>query len=213
MIRRTVTVIIIAAVALTANVALAKDQGTGAAPVWAGSVYAFSHEAPTTNFASQAVIGLGYEMVGAMSKGSHWGWAIGGGYGIGGLKDESTSGSFSTTAQSTLTFYELRLGFDYYDDCCDEDWYCGPGFFYSSTNQTFKQTGNPDVKFDPVREYGFDPRIGGSMKLSDSLRLFGSTSMRIGYSSWDDKLTPGSESKLTGWRFDPTWRGGLSIKY
>jgi hypothetical protein len=207
------TVTALAAIACLATAAQAMEHAS--MPNWGGSIYFFGHNAPVSGGTAPAalgIIGLGYEMTGRLGAG-HWGWAVGGGYGIGGFKDKVTGSTTTSTDEISLTHYEIRLGFDYWDDCCDEDWYCGPGFVYESTTLTIKQTGFPDDKLKPYSVYGFDPRAGGAIKLgSSNMRLFGQMSMLLGYGSYKQTGTL-AELKQTGWFVEPSWRGGLRFVY
>ena len=209
------TAVALAALALSASAALAGD-GAGM-PGWGGSVYLFGQNAPFTTTGAFptniGIVGLGYEMTGRLG-GGHWGWAGAFGYGMGSIKDEVTSGGPTTTSEISATHYEVRLGMDYWDECCDEYWFCGPGLVYQSTKVTLKQTAAADQVSDPYKVFGIDPRAGGALKLgSGGMRLWGSMSMLLGRASFKDTSTPGTELKQSGWIVQPGWRGGLRFQY
>jgi hypothetical protein len=206
------TVAALAAIACFATAAHAmRDESSKGAPRFGLSAYLFGHNAPVlggTAPVTLGLIGLGLELNGGLGQG-HWGWAAGGGYGVGGFQDKVTGPSLSSTDEIDLTHYEIRVGFDYWDDCCDEYWYCGPGFVYESTTLTIKSTGQPEDKFKPYSVYGIDPRAGGAIKLGATMQLYAEMSMLIGYGSTKETNPSGAEFKQTGWFTQPGWRGGL----
>lgn len=202
----------LASIALCAALAFAAEGKAGNS--WGGQFYLFTREVPLPVALpiKQGVVGLGYTMNGKLGASPHWDWNAGFGYGIGNFKSESITGGVSSTSEISLTSWEARLGFDYWSDCCDEDWYCGPGFIYQSTELTSKNTGSPDQKYKPVKVIGIDPHMGGVIRISPNAGLFGAMDMVLGYMSYDETRT-GTEDKLNGWVNSVGWRGGLRLKY
>lgn len=208
----------LAAILLIAGVASAKGEmggGGGAANGFAGGIFIFDRDTPQLGVsfpAKMGIVGLGYEMTGKLGASPHWGWNASFGYGIGDLKEETSSAGTSSTDELSATHWEVRAGFDYWSDCCDQDWYCGPGFVYTSTKVTAKTTGSPDFDYEPVKVIGFEPRVGGQMKLGTNMRLFGTLSQLVGYASYDQTVS-GVEDKVNGWFTSTSWHGGLRLMY
>ena len=202
----------LASIALCAAFAFAADGKP--ANSWAGEFYLFTRDVPLPVLTplKQGIVGVGYSMNGRLGGSPHWDWNASVDYGIGSMKSEATTGGVTTTDELALTSWAVRLGFDYWVDCCDEDWYCGPGFMYLSSSLTEKSTGNPDNKFDPFKIIGIDPHMGGAIRLSPNASLFGGIDMLLGYGTYD-QTTAGTEDKLTGWFNSVGWRGGLRLKY
>jgi hypothetical protein len=216
LLRRMIPIFALAALAFSASFALAGggSSGSGAPNGWAGNIYIVSRDAPlpTSSLIKGGIVGLGYEMTGKWMSSPHWGWAASFDYGIGDLKETNTSGGISSTSELSLSSWSARFGWDYWDECCDEDWYCGPGFMYMSTSATDKSTGSPDQKINPLNVYGLDSRAGGAVKLFNNTRLFGSWDMLVGYGSYDQTQS-GTETKLNGWFTATSMRGGLRWMY
>jgi hypothetical protein len=202
----------LASIALCAALAFAADGKP--ANGMSGQFYLFTREVPLPVALplKQAVVGVGFTLNGKLGSSPHWDWNAGFDYGIGDFKGETTTGGVTNTSELSLTSWSARLGFDYWSDCCDEDWYCGPGFMYQSTVLTSKNTGSPDDKFDPIKVIGFDPHMGGSIRISPNAGLFGGMDMLLGYSSYDQTRS-GTEDKFTGWVNSVGWRGGMRIKF
>jgi hypothetical protein len=209
-------IITVAAVVLTCGVASAKNGmggGNGSSSQFDGGIFLYQREAPSPpDGGKNGIVGLGYEMTGRWAGSPHWRWNASFGYGLGDWKAEATTGGVSSTQEFSYTSWEVRLGWDYWSDCCDQQWYCGPGFAYMSTKATEKETGAADFDIEPMKVYGFEPRVGGQMKVGTKMSVFGGTSMLIGYGSYDQTVG-GDELKVTGWFTALSWRTGLRWTY
>lgn len=206
-----------AAILLIAGVASAKSGmggmnsgGGGPTTGLSGGIFIFDRDTPIPSSISTkaGVVGLGYEMTGKWGTSPHWGWDASFGYGIGDLKIETSSATASTSDELSLSHWEVRVGWDYWSDCCDQDWYCGPGFIYTSTSGTEKRTATADLDLDPVKVIGFEPRVGGQMKVGNNMKVFGQLSQLVGHQSYDQTIA-GEEDKITGWVTSTAWRGGV----
>jgi hypothetical protein len=191
----------------------AGDMSSGKANGNGLNIFIYSRDVPvplSPITLKQGIVGIGAEFSGA--AGPHWAWNIGGGYGTGDAKSEVTpSGGPTDKTELSLSEWEARLGLDYWSDCCDQDWYCGPGLIYLSSKLTEKVTGAPDVEFEPMKVFGLNPRVGGAMHMGKS-SIFGGMDYVIGYGSFDQTIT-GTEEKITGWYTSVGWRGGVRIKF
>ncbi len=212
---RTLAVVVLAPLLLASLAPVATAGSKNGQPDLSGGLYLFSRNVPvagsTSGTFNAGILGLGYQMNGRLGSTTPWGWSVNAGYGLGDEKATFTSVT-SSTNEVSLSHWDVRLGLDYYRDCCEDDFYCGPGLTYMSTTPTFKSTGNPDDKLKPTHLYGFDARLGGSIPLAGNMRLYGETSSFLGYGSYDE--TRGAEElKTTGWYTLETWRGGFRYKY
>lgn len=207
---------VLAALVGATRSALAADGDS--APKWAGGIYLFTQDAPVPSVLtggvspSTGIVGLGYEMNGRWGGSSHWGWNGSFGYGIGGIKDKQSDITGSSEDEITFTHWQVRLGMDYWNDCCDEEWYCGPGLIYMSTGGTLKSTGSPDFDLEPMKVIGLDSRVGGQMKMGARTRLFGGMSMMFGRSSWE-QTESGTKFEENGWVTSYSYRGGIRWNY
>lgn len=194
--------------------ALAQRSRASEGGMYSGNLYLFNRDVPIPAALpfQQSVVGIGYELDGRFGAGSRWGWGLTGYYGFGSWKEETSSGGASSSDELSLSHYGFRFGFDYTFDCCDDGFYCGPGFDFSSTKLTEKSTGSSDNELKPIYLYGLDARAGGAIPMGGRLRLFGETSEFMGYASYDETRA-GIEEKLNGWYRNTTWRGGLKIRY
>jgi hypothetical protein len=82
----------------------------------------------------------------------------------------------------------------------------GPGLEYQSAKVTLKQTGQPDEESESATTFGINGRIGGVMKLSESVGIVGEISNSLGFTSYevgDIKLTwmPNSINAFWGLNF------------
>ncbi len=191
------------------------EEGKGGADGLTGGIYLFSRDVPlpTSPTLKQGIVGLGYEMTGKLGSSPHWGWNGSFGYGIGSWIEETTpSGGPTDKTELNLSHWEARLGFDYWDDCCDQDWFCGPALIYSSSKLKAKSTGSPDFDYEPVKTIGLDSRAGGQFHLGTNARMFGAMDMITGYSSFKQTET-GTEVKIHGWSTSLGWRGGVRFHF
>lgn len=197
-----------------ASAALAADGD--AAPRWAGGIYLFTQDAPVPAIvgigARTGIVGLGYEMNGRWGGSPHWGWNGSVGYGIGGFKEKQSDITGSNEDEITFTHWQVRLGMDYWSDCCDQDWYCGPGLVYWSTGGTIKSTGSPDFDLEATKVFGVDSRVGGQIKIGTRTRLFGGMSMMFGRSSWE-QTESGTKFEENDWVTSYSMRSGIRFNY
>jgi hypothetical protein len=158
------------------------------------------------------IIGGGAQLNFPFGKSHHWMIAPGGTYGLGHDSDTQISGGSTTKSSSNVHTYTGFLDALYYSDCCDDDdWYCGPGFYYSSTSITDKFTGSSDVKINGIHSYGIQLTEGGGVPMGQKLVLFGGATERIGFTKFDDK-TSLSEEKLSAITHSLQFEGGLKVK-
>jgi len=203
--------LLLLAIACMARAAVA-EEGQGP-PKWAGSVYLWGGDTPIpTTLGKEGIIGLGYQLDMGMGPNSHWAWSANFGYGIGDLKEKITGPVTSTTNELSMSSYEIRLGADWWNDCCDKLWYCGPGFVYQSTSVTAKSTGNPDFDYKPFYTYGLEARLGGTIPMGKKWSLFGQTAESLTYGSYS-QTESGTKEELTGWFTNWKWRGGVYMGY
>jgi hypothetical protein len=159
---------------------------------------------------SAAIVGGGAQLGFPFGKSRRWMIAPGGTYGLGHNSDKQTSGGSSTTFSSDIHTISAFLDWLYGSDCCDESWYCGPGFYYSSTSITDKVTGGSDVKFNGIHSYGIQLTEGGGVPIGQMV-LFGGATQRIGFTSFTDKGTI-TEEKLHSITHSIQFQGGLKVK-
>ena len=207
-----VGLVVLAAVLGAATAAVAK-QGDDASNRFAGAIYAFAADTPIPSVLASVsptvgIIGLGYEMTGGWGGSPHWGWNGSFGYGIGGVKEKQSDPTGSVTDELKVSHWEVRLGLDYWGDCCDQTWYCGPGLVYMSTGGTIQSTGSPDFDLEPIKTFGLDARAGGQLHLGRKARLFGAMSILAGRSTWD-QTDSGTTLEETAWVTTYSYRGGL----
>ena len=191
----------------------AKDRGI------TENVYLYGQNAPLPleGFnVGVGILGVGYRL-NLPIKGSHWGWTGAIEYGKGMNKDENTvkATGVTTTSELDATQLGILVGMNYFADCCDnDDWYCGPGLYYSNTEITTKLTGSPDRKLGGIKTYGLEAHVGGALPIGPKMRLFGESSSVLGMNSWDqDRSTSPTKDKVSSWTTFQTWRGGLRIKW
>jgi hypothetical protein len=169
--------------------------------------------APSLSGTTNGVLGLGYQLNIPMGQNHHWTASPGFEYGYGHYKDEHT-GTSPSTYESTTTSWGAMLDFLYFNDCCDDDdFYCGPGLFYSSTKFKDKQTGSADFTTDPFNTFGLQMTVGGGIPLGGpKLELTGSATQRLGMTSYDHKAS-GSEDKASGITYSTQFSGGLRVRF
>ncbi len=156
-----------------------------------------------------AVAGLGLRFRGPIAPRSHWDWSVEGGYGMGDLKNTTTSPTSSTTFETQLSEFFARVAADYRRG---RGFYCGPGIEYESTTATLKNTGFKDDKLNPFHLYGFEAHLGGNIPLSRRINLFGETSELIGRGT--TKNTVGTlTSETKGIYTENSWQGGLNWRF
>lgn len=197
---------------LSLSVAALAENGNGRAATFNGGLYLFGRTVPTV-VDDAGVVGLGYEMNIPIGQGN-WGLTGDFGYGIGNIKETQTGPGGTFEDELEVTHWAVRVGFDHWEDCCDKIWYGGPAFTYMSSKGTIKSTGSPDFELEPYTIIGLDTRIGGSIKLSPKLNLYGQTNFTIGRASWEQADTvSGDTFKEEKWVTMPGWRGGLRLNY
>lgn len=199
-------ILALTACAAIASSAIAKEGGASESSRLAGGVYVFTRDVPLPILTplKQGVVGLGYEMNGRWGSSPHWGWNASFGYGVGSWKEESGG----TEDKLSLSHWEARVGMDWWDDCCDQEFYCGPGLIYMSSKLKEESTGNPDVELDPIKTIGLDARAGGQFHLGTNARMFGSMDAVLGSASYDENGT-----KVSGWVNSFGWRGGVRFNF
>jgi hypothetical protein len=210
-----VGLLVLSAMLAAVRLAVAKE-GDDVSNHFAGGVYYFAANTPIPSVLALSptagIVGLGYEMTGRWGGSPHWGWTGSFGYGIGGVKQKQSDPTGSNTDELTLTHWEVRLGMDYWDDCCDQTWYCGPGLVYMSTGGTIQSTGSTDFDVDPIKTFGLDARAGGQLHLGRKARLFGGMSILAGRSSWD-QTESGTKFEENAWVTTYAYRGGIRWNY
>ena len=215
-VRPIVVLAVLAGLTLGATSSLAADGMSSGKPAngMALSLFLYGRDVPLPVLTplQQAVVGVGAGLSGKMGSSAHWAWNLSGGFGVGSVKGETSSGGVTTTDELSLSEWEARLGMDYWTDCCDEYFYCGPGLIYMSNKLTEKSTGSPDIEFDPIKVFGIDPHAGGAVKCGSSASIFGDMDVALGYASYK-QTTAGVEDKLTGWFHSVGWHGGVRIGF
>jgi hypothetical protein len=177
-----------------------------------GGIFLYERDAPAPPAGGKVgVVGLGYEVTGPWARSAHWRWNASIAYGIGDTKNNVTIDTVATMFENQITSWEARLGWDY----CEGNWYCGPGVVYLSTKQKLKQSGTPDSELEPFKVVAFEPRIGGSFKLSPRITMFASSSLLIGYGKSDNTVGvfPRLEEDVSGWFTSSAWHGGIRWMY
>ncbi len=213
MLRRILIGLVVLAAVLGAVTAAVAKEGDDSSNRFAGGIYYFAADTPIPSALASVsptvgIIGLGYEMTGRWGGSPHWGWNGSFGYGIGGVKEKQSDPTGSITDELTFSHWEVRLGMDYWDDCCDQTWYCGPGLVYMSTGGTIQSTGSADFDLDPIKTFGLDARGGGQLHLGQKARLFGGMSILVGRSSWV-QTESGTRFEENAWITAYAYRGGI----
>jgi len=205
---RTVALLVVmlaafAAVALAGDGKEAKMSET--ISVWGGNT-------PVLGSSAVDVAGLRYQFNVPIGQSHHWVAAPAVGYGYGRYKTDLTSSGTTASTTYSRSMWDAMLDFLYYNDCCDDDdFYCGPGFFYSSN--TPKVDPNPsNLTFDPFNTFGVQMTVGGGIPVGQKMEVVGSLSERFGMTMYDQKDTSG-ETKLSGTTYSTLFTGGVRIKF
>lgn len=215
--RRILVGLVVFAAALGATPAAVAKEGGDASNRFAGGIYYFAVNTPVPSVLggfspSVGIVGLGYEMTGRWGSSPHWGWNGSFGYGVGGIQETQSDPTGSNIDELTFSHWEVRLGMDYWDDCGDQTWYCGPGLVYGSTGGTIKSTGSSDFDLDPIKTFGLDARAGGQLHLGPKAHLFGGMSILVGRSSWE-QTESGTKFEENAWTTSYAYRGGIRWSY
>ena len=207
-------------VMLVVSAAVAR-AGEGRETRWSGTASLFGGNSPVLNpvagptygTTAQDLVGARYQLNVPVGRGHHWTASPGVSYGYGHYKNASTSGTSSSKIETTASMYEAMLDILYYNDCCDDDdFYCGPGLFYSSTRLKQMATGLKDSTSDPFNTFGVQMTVGGGIPIGTKFELTGGLTERLGMTSYDEKST-GFEDKLSAITFSTQLSGGLRVRF
>jgi|GEM_PF-5150048 len=155
-----------------------------------------------------AILGGGAQVNLPIGSGHRWSLAPGATFGRG--HESNTQTSVGSTTESSVDIYTLAAFLDWMfdDDCCDDDWYCGPGIYYSDTWANDKFTGVPETKIKGIHSYGLQLTEGGGVHMNKTLVLFGGATQRIGFTSYDNKSSI-TEDKIHAITHAIQFEGGL----
>jgi len=154
-----------------------------------------------------AAFGGQYQFSWPIGQSHHWVAAPAAGIGYGQFKSQYTGSSLPSTTSSAVT-WDALLDFLYYNDCCDDDdFYCGPGIYYESSQP--KVNPSPSgLTYNPCNTFGGQLTVGGGVPFGSNMQWVGSITERFGYTTF--KYTDfGTESKLSGTTFSTQVNGGL----
>jgi hypothetical protein len=171
-----------ALVALTvASPAFAAGQGSSMLAIGVGQAEA--------NILGVIGLGLDETNVGAQywyMFSDDYAFTFGGSIGFGSIKQED-SGPTPGDFEYALSGYRFRVGGDRVGQVGDRfTIYLGPGIEYQSAKITQKETGSPDIESESATTFGINGRIGGVMKLSESVGIVGEISNSLGFASYEE---------------------------
>ena len=173
----------------------------------------FAGNSPAIDFfiPSRDLIGARYQVQVPIGQNHRWVVSPGMSFGYGHWKDEQTSPPPTFTSQTSASYWDAMLDLLYRHGCCDdEDFYCGPGLFYTSQTLTEKLSGAQDTKYDPYKTFGLQLTVGGGIPIGSRFEMTGSVMERAGTTSFHPKLAGGQEQKFSSWHWvRPDRKNGL----